>query len=585
MRNILKVALASCAVSAAMATPVKAQTVELTGLGSSAYFLEAGLGANYASGAINAPCVWSENTSTVTATDTSVSPSAVDTGNAWVAWTKGTGTCAAPGSTALVYAFLSTDSVVGNRCLFNANLTTPTCSISYPTSVPAPAGLILTAGVTDCGTTGECALPLSIANALNSAKVNFAGSDIRPEDAEFAITRALATSTVTCGQALVSGSQYLNLGYANGNKIGSFNYNPSAGTGSYFNVVKFALPATTFVTLVGATPIVVAANGTGISAGSISAQTLAYLLDGTYSYTGQVAASPSATGSPLTVYLREPLSGTYNTMEYNVPNSTVAQTSQDVGKTQPTAQINCNGTVPKGLVSGSSPAAYDMNIATTSGGARQRQIGTGAELKAVLTATSNALGYGFWSAANFAGFTSTAAPNAKYLEIIPFGGTTAVDPLLNTSTAYSGTIPTSTALANVDLHTTANGTYPIWSLLRLVTVNTTAEGFANELATSTDDFVNFGTGATRPDFITPSKMTVVRSHFTPPAGTGYPATNANGDNALGTTKTACTTAEAGGDVGGVILLRTGSATLNGFESDNSYCSSTATTDGQTGHRF
>jgi hypothetical protein len=372
--------------------------------------------------AINAPCVWSENTSTVTATDTSVSPSAVDTGNAWVAWTKGTGTCAAPGSTALVYAFLSTDSVVGNRCLFNANLTTPTCSISYPTSVPAPAGLILTAGVTDCGTTGECALPLSIANALNSAKVNFAGSDIRPEDAEFAITRALATSTVTCGQALVSGSQYLNLGYANGNKIGSFNYNPSAGTGSYFNVVKFALPATTFVTLVGATPIVVAANGTGISAGSISAQTLAYLLDGTYSYTGQVAASPSATGSPLTVYLREPLSGTYNTMEYNVPNST-------------------------------------------------------------------------------------------------------------------------------------------------------------------DDFVNFGTGATRPDFITPSKMTVVRSHFTPPAGTGYPATNANGDNALGTTKTACTTAEAGGDVGGVILLRTGSATLNGFESDNSYCSSTATTDGQTGHRF
>jgi len=567
MKHLLKVAVAVFAVIAAISMQAKAQTVVLTGLGSSAYFLESGLGANYSSGLIKASCVWSENTSTVTAKDTSVSPAATDTGNAWVAWTTGTGgSCAAPASDSKIYAYLQTDSVVGNRCLFNSS----TCKITYPNTDPASAGLIL-------GTSSEVNLPTAVANLLNAATVNFAGSDIRPEDAEFAITRA----TTACNTAIVTGSQYRGLGYSNGNQIGSYNYN-QAGTGSYFNVVKFTLPSSFSVTIVGATPIVVAANGTGISAGNISAQTLADLLDGTYSYTGQVSSSPAPTGSALWVYLREPLSGTYNTMEYNIPNTTTAKTSQDVGVNQPSAQVNCSGTVPKGLVAGSSPAAYDLNISTTSGGARQRQIGTGAELKAIVTnANSNSLGYGFWSVANFAGFTAAAAPHAKYLEI---GG---VDPLLKSGVAYTGTIPVSgtTELSDVDLHTTADGTYPIWSLLRLVTVTSAATTAAENLASATDDFVSFGSTNSRPDFVTPVNMNVVRSHFTPP-GIGFTATLINGDSQLNDGLSACSNLpESGGDVGGVILSIYSPNPFNGHEDDNDWCSTTGNnTNGQTGLR-
>jgi len=45
---------------------------------------------------------------------------------------------------------------------------------------------------------------------------------------------------------------------------------------------------------------------------------------------------PTATNT-VTTLIREPLSGTYNTMEYSVPNSSQFHTSQD--------ESNCNGNV------------------------------------------------------------------------------------------------------------------------------------------------------------------------------------------------------------------------------------------------
>ncbi len=126
-----------------LAVASNAQTVQLSGIGSSALFLEAGLGANNPYGAINAPCVWSGNnnlaptigpSNVVTATDTSTPMDPVsDSGNAWVAWTPGTsGTCDAPATDARVFAYLQTDSVVGDRCLFNASLSPSQCVIAYP---------------------------------------------------------------------------------------------------------------------------------------------------------------------------------------------------------------------------------------------------------------------------------------------------------------------------------------------------------------------------------------------------------------------------------------------------------------------
>jgi hypothetical protein len=592
MKSILKLAFTVVLAVAACSTLANAQTysVVLDGLGSSAYFLQAGLGANYSGGGINAPCVWSMNTSThgvtpVTATDTSTGSSFTDTGNAWVAWTTGggTGTCASPASGAKIYAYEQTDSVVGNRCLFNASLSTPECSIAYPTSNPNPVGLILPAGTivngsittANCGGTGECALPVNVATALNSATVNFAGSDIRPEDAEFAVARALTP----CATAVATGSQYLGLGYSNGDAINSYTV-----SGSTFHVINFSLPSSYNVQIVGATPVLVAVNGSAFSSvTNISSQTLAYFLDGTYSNVGQITGGSGGTGSGVTVYLREPLSGTYNTMEYNVPNRVGTAggsfaTSQDVGLNQLSTQRNCRATLP------SSDSWNPMNIATTSG-ARQRAIGTGQEVAAVkANASGTSMGYAFWSVANFASLASVST--AKYLQV------DGIDPLLNTSTPYStygGAFPAlgSTELGDVDLHTTANGSYPIWSLLRMISTSSssTVQTAIQNLALATDDMV---TTAGRPDFATPSQMQVVRSHFTPPAGVGQPSSSllANGDSQLNDGYSYCSNDELGGDVGGVVIgIYDASLTqLPLTQDDSDYCANTGNYGGQTGSR-
>lgn len=573
LKNFLKVSLVIGAAVAALSPQANAQTVKLNIIGSSAYWLEAGLGANFSGtgSLIKATCVWSENTNTVIASDTSVSPTATDKGSAWVAWTTGTGgTCAAPSSSSLVYAYLNTDSVVGNRCLFNST----TCTIAYPTGNPAPANQILTGGVANCGTTGECALPTSVTTALNNfKKANVAASDIRPEDAEFAIARAQKP----CGTAVVSGSQYLGLGYTSGGTLGVIN---SAVSSKTFNVVNFSLPTGTNpynVTLVGATALVVAfhtdgtSTGFATSGGSLTNAQLAQLLDGT--------TQTTPAGGVANVLLREPLSGTYNTMEYNIPNTTgntlgitpasANKTSQDVGLNQAVANRNCssNGT-------GTSAVTTLKFVNATTGATRLRAIGTGEELAEVgsfanTKGGTNNLGYGFWSLANYAALG--ALSDTGYFKIDN------VDPLTSSATgcSYTGALPVSgAALKCVDMHNVANGTYPIWSLLRMVNTDTTISGTIQSLATSTQKFVSFNSTTARPDFIVPSQLQVVRSHFIPPIGTGEPTTAANGDWQLGSGTSACTATELGGDVGGIVLTLT---------ADNANCTGTSKT-GQTGER-
>lgn len=558
MKGILKFAFAVCLASVAGSASVKAQTVTLNGLGSSGLFLELGLGANAPTGAINASCVWSENTNSAVANDTSTGSTLTDKGSAWVAWTTAGGTCAVPGTSSQIYAYLSTDSVVGNRCLYNANLSTGSkCSISYPTTDPASNGIIL-------GVSAEVPLPTVVATKLNSAVVNYAGTDIRPEDAEFAITRALTN----CGSVVGSSTQYLGLGYTNGSAIKT----GITGSTSSFNVINFALPSSFFVTPVGATPIIVAINdaaGTGLRAATnITSQNLAFFLDGT---TG------TASGSPVTVYIREPLSGTYNTTEFNVPNRVGTSggsfaTSQDVGLNQPVAQRNCTVTSPWPVPS-TTPSTVlknPLDFATTGGGVRLRAIGTGQELSSVVGNTSNSLGYGFWSAANFAGFSAVTS-SARYYTV------DGVDPL-----ASAGVIPTtSSELASVSLSTTADGKYPIWSMLRLVNVGATQNTAVAALSSSAQTFST----STHPDFVALDNMLVVRSHFAPPAQT-LTASNGSGSSAFGSNKAAaCSATETGGDVGGVVAgLNTASLSQSPLtKSEESVCAA-GTTAGQTGDR-
>ncbi len=579
LKNFLKVSLVIGAALASLSPQANAQTVKLNIIGSSAYWLEAGLGANFSgSGSlIKATCVWSENTNTVAATDTSVSPSAVDKGSAWVAWTTGTGgSCASPSSSSLVYAYLNTDSVVGNRCLFNST----TCTISFPTGNPAPANQILTGGTANCGTTGECALPTTVTTALNNfKKANVAASDIRPEDAEFAIARAQKP----CGTAVATGSQYLGLGYTSGGTLGVINSAIPSSTKT-FNVVNFSLPTGTNpynVTLVGATALLVAVHGDGTStgfatSGNLTNSELAKLLDGT--------TQTTPLGGAANVLVREPLSGTYNTMEYNIPNASgntlgitpasANKTSQDVGQTQAVAQRNCSATV-SGPGTGTSALTTLKFANATTGATRLRAIGTGEELTEVgayantLGGTNN-LGYGFWSVGNYASLGAVSHTGYYTIDNI--------DPLNSTASgcSYTGTIPTSgtTALKCVDMHNIENGTYPIWSLLRMVNTDTTVSGVITNLATSTQKFVSFNSTTARPDFIVPAQLQVVRSHFIPPIGTGLPATAANGDWQLGNGNSACIANESGGDVGGIVITLT---------ADNANCTGSSQT-GQTGQR-
>jgi hypothetical protein len=554
VKNLVRAFLVSAAVFFALTVNSQAQTV-FNAIGSSALFLELGEAA-YSHSA--ASCAWSTGTSgKVVATDTASGTSLTDTGNAWAVWVPTTGnTCATNAAPATVYGYLQTDSVVGNRCLFNAQETGgPFCSISYASAAgSSPAGKIEGAS--------EVVLPSAVASVLTGHIVNAAGTDIRPEDAEFAITRALTPCGSTTG-GTGSIAPYLGLGYTNGGTIGSH------FSGSTFNVIDFTLPTKFYVQPVGVDPIVVATNSTDAAntgfnstyITNISLPTLAAFLDGSLGTTAVLEPSGHTyTAKATTTIVREPLSGTYNTMEYSVPNTRALETSQDVGVNQLAGQQNCSGSVV-----GSNPMAIE-NI--TAGSWRYRAIGTGQELSE-LFATNDALGYSFWGVSNFAAAPATS----KYLTV------NGVDPIKGAYT--NGVIPTTAAeLVSVTFAHVVDGTYPIWSLIRIVTVDPASAAIAKTLAQAA---ANYSTTA-HPDFLTyyttkgAINVNVERSHFAPP-GITFPSTSpdqpANGGmSSIGIG--ACTTPEAGGDVGGVIL--------NIPNLDQRYCTDTGSTYGMINRR-
>jgi hypothetical protein len=561
VKNLVRAFLVSAAVCFALTVNSQAQNV-FNGIGSSALFLELGEAAYSQTATVK--CAWSTGTNgQVVATDTSTGSSLTDTGSAWVVWFPTTGnTCTTNAAPAKVFGYLQTDSVVGNRCLFNAQAAGgPFCSISYANATGSPAGKI--------EGSSEVSLPSAVGAVLTGNIVNAAGTDIRPEDAEFAITRALTpcgSSTTGSGGSI---APYLGLGYTNGGVIRSH------FSSSTFNVINFTLPAHVYVQPVGVDPIVVTVNSTdaanvgfnSVYITNISKATLAAYLDGSLGTTSALEpAGHTYTAKPTAVIVREPLSGTYNTMEYSVPNSVALGTSQDVGVNQPASQQNCSGTVV-----GANPLAIEN---TAAGSWRYRAIGTGQELNATygeggIPVSENSLGYAFWGVSNFAAAPATS----KYLTV------DGVDPI---KSAYSnGVIPTTSAeLATVNFAHLGDGTYPIWSLIRIVTADTTTAAIAKTLAVAA---AKYSTTA-HPDFMTYYSTTgliavnVERSHFAPPgitfpsSGTNQPANGGNSSVGVG----ACTTPEAGGDVGGVIL--------NIPNLDQKYCTDTGSTYGMIHRR-
>ena len=517
------------------------QTLAAAVAGSSALWVETGQGAANAGGTTQVNCSWTSTASGVTfVTDARTGiPSTAqnENGNLWVVWTPAGGTCAAPGAGSQVYASISLDSTIGDRCLFAQ----PQCTLNT-TAAALTAGVNKLPGITDTP------LPSGVLSAFNGASINVAATDIMPADARFVTFRALSL----CGP-LSAGSQFQGLGYGGtttgvGQSILSF-YSTKSFHVYDFNVfgtdplTGTAVPAYT-ITPVGAQPELVIVNNTdstgfgSASVTNVNRATLALLYSSILVRTADVIPQPfgglSGSYAGVTAISREPLSGTYNTFEHSIPNNKELFRSQETG--------NC--TAGTNTVT-SNPMNITRTIAqggTSTTGTHTRAIGTGEMVQEVAT-VADSLGYAFWSAGNFAASTAYNIANVKYLSV------DGVDPLF--ATYSNGTIPNSGngLLPSVTLQNVANGSYPIWSELRFASY---AGGLAaaQQLATWAQSQVSFGAGATQPDMITAPNLNVFHAHFARPFitfNTGNVASN--GPRVCG----AGSNPEDGGDVGGLVM--------------------------------
>jgi hypothetical protein len=595
--------LGAAAMIGFLAASAHAQTLQLAIIGSSAQFLEEG----QAETTTTTPgCWWTDGTKTdMEAEDTGLvagGGSAVfDKVSWWIVWTAGTGSCSAPTGGYTVNLYANSDSVVGNRCFFRANADGSTgCIIDVLTACSTLASQggssLLGTGFPDAS-----GLPTAVCGFINGSHFNTAATDIRPEDAKFAINRALATG----GTQMFPGSQYIGLGYTNGSTISG----STLGGGSSFNVMNFnivgddpfnttdSVPGFDVVTL-GAVPELVFVNASdeagfgNLAVTNLERGTLAGYLDGTNKATSDAIDTQvySASGEVVPiVFIRENLSGTYNTMEYNVPNSEELQTSQDCGieaynaltanklwESQSgeegalaTPPWECPGGVPANPIEAHSAGGTVAANTTV-----YRAIGTGNEVASVI-ANADSLGYAFWSAANFSG-TSAAD---KYLTV------DGIDPIFQNW--VDGEIPTSSngLLGNVSMAHVKDGSYPIWSYLRLVTTSANLTNATNLISAA----LNF-LSPTQPDFVSTSQMYKIRSHFAPP-GVAFPLCTAGYTPPVGVDGTggvACSAGavnngttsngnpESGGDVGGMPF---------GLQSEGDYNHNNGVKTGHIGKRY
>jgi hypothetical protein len=536
--------------------------------GSSALFNELGQAAFNLGGGTATGCLWtaSGNAALALVTDNR-SGVVTETGSMWVAWTTGggSGTCAAPAGAYNIYAMMSLDSVIGDRCYFEVDTGVgglnagPGCILTFtPGSTAGANKICYPQPVGSCTSfLDNSTIPSAVATALNGKHVFVAATDIRPEDAKFASLRMFTTcGTPVFRQPFDQGlRQVYGLGYQTsttgvGTTISSF-------YGGSFHVLDFnitgndpinttqSVPAYT-VTTVGAQPIIVVVHGPNIMAASeINGFTLSQFLEGVAGRTTDLAG-PTVTAA-VTTLVREPLSGTYNTMEFSIPNSSQFHVSQD--------DFNCSGT---------GVASNPMHLQSTNGvliggnpAVRNRVIGTSQMVSTLQGATTDTIGYFFWSQGNASAFT---AANGKYLTVngvdplqsypYAFGGTNQCTLTGQGPNTYDGIIPGADAahqVCNVSFKSVNSGDYPVWSALRLVSQSPTPAGVTALVAAAQT------LNSTAHDFITLANLNVWHSHFSLPAINVNVQANGPTINPL-TAGDLCATggalAESGGDVGG-----------------------------------
>jgi hypothetical protein len=576
-------------------------TVEVTIAGSSATWQTLALGAYSLACAGANPCAtvggiqgghWTSNGNLVNLTDTRVGVN-VDAGNIWVVWN--------PGATK-VWSFTKVDSVVGDRCYFAQ----PQCSVSAPLANLEGSGTNEIASNLWGDGSSDQALPSAVQSLLTTGiAVNVAATDIRPEDAAFAVCRVNSIlGAGTYGGAASDGLD--GLGY---NAVNASGVCPADGLGAssgayagtpiksgypsstaQANVLSFnikgkdpvsgtTIPAFTVVE-VGATPVVfiTAHNGTGVLSNLTNAtpQELQQAFSGAWCDAGAFSIPTAVPGTYVAggigIFLREPLSGTYNTTE-----ATVMRHPTVYGGAGPDTILGVS--METGVGANNPLAGQSGTCASSDGkGARYRGIGTSEEVKWVQKSAANigldGIGYTFFSYGN----VGSIANNTSYSYITlnnvdpifqsygPQSSTgTGFDPGQPATAANPGLIPAAANLpcsgafpcpessiwANgLSFPNLRNGTYPAWSIVRLVS-NGTPLTNAKALVVSSQKFVVDDVPDYVPATAVKSGTTVldpglllVRSHYQQYDGV---------HNLLGVAPVNSGTKEAGGDMGGTIL--------------------------------
>jgi hypothetical protein len=575
----------------------QAQTVELMIAGSSAMWQTMALGAyNNGTSLVAGGGATFHYTNTTASggkfslTDTRSTTATVDTGNVWIVWDSA--------SPKHVWAYINVDSVLGNRCYFAA----PKCSASAPGGVIPAVGNQITVWP---DTSTDTAPPADVAALFTAGSVglNAAATDIRPEDAAFAQCRVNSTlGASTAGGANSDGLD--GLGYNTNNLAGvcpvfAASTAQAKGVGnailsgypastSKANVLAFnlsgkdpitgtTLPATYTVTAVGAAPIVFITARTGAlkNLRTATEQQLQQVFSGTN-------CNASAFGLPagnINIFLREPLSGTYNTTEATVMRYPTTYTENAI-----------TGTAVAGLsmetnVGANNPLAGGAGTCS-GGGQRFRAIGTGEEVKSVLNSNAAAtfptaqdgIGFAFFSYGNVSSIANSLSYGYVALDgvdpIFQAYGLQTIDPgQPNTD----GALPAQANLPAVcstgfpcsedaiwgngfSFPNLRNGTYRSWSLLRLVSTGT-ANAAVTTLVNASNKYVVINT----PDYVSYKAVTalgslgknvadlglkLVRSHYQQYDGASVK---------LGTAATVadtCNVPEKGGDMGGLIIPTT-----------------------------
>jgi len=453
------------------------------------------------------------------------------TGNVWIEWDNSS-------SPTKVCAYIAVDSAVGQRIFF-AN---PRGQLNLPTGFTCsspPSGNNLVPGLTDATLTTAVCNQIFGNNGANSSCItgsqcvfNAAPTDIRPEDTLWATERAYDSLPVpyACGPGAT-------LGYSPGPApdVGA-NINSEFST-SFVTPVLWALsgndpisglPVATWQTAdVGAQVLLVIVNSTDTSANGLGSSQLkniaswqiGYIFSGNATTTQFIVPGASeTTETPLHVLEREPLSGTYNTFEYNVVGSGRAGSfSQECGVTNPT---------------GGSP--YNpMDFTYSSGGTRQRVVGNG-QMGTELESIEDSIGYEFFSFGNVAPLIGLG----KYVTVDN------VEPLYSTYSSNpngAGQFPPCTVPpCKLSFPNVGNGTYPIWNVLRVTTATPIPTGISTLLNDAEIQAKNEIS-----DFL-PVPLQILRSHYTDPLQTNTPA---NGLLCTGEI-------QVGGDMGGQVLTTT-----------------------------